>query len=109
MSFGDKLINWIGMLVGAVIGFGIGFIIYRRTMSRAAELAREDEHSRHNGAAAEEGQAGGFHDSEPTMMDPEDAAELLNDDDMSMWETQVDEYRDEDDDSGKQTGQNVRK
>jgi hypothetical protein len=99
------------MLVGAIIGFGIGYIIYRRTMARAAELAREDEHAHHhhNGAAAEEGQAGGFYDSEPTMMDPEDAAELLNDDDMSMWETQVDEYRDEEDDSAKGTSQNVRR
>ena len=103
MSFGDKLINWIGMLVGAAIGFGIGYIIYRRTMARAAELAREDEQL---GNAAEEGHAGGnsvggFYDSEPTMMDPEDAAELLDDDDLSMWETQVDEYRDEEDGGGK--------
>lgn len=105
MSFGDKLVNWIGMLVGAIVGFGIGFIIYRRTMSRAAELAREDEQL--NGGAAEEGHGGSFYDSEPTMMDPEDAAELL-DDDVSLWDTQIDEYRDEDD-VGKQNSQGTRK
>jgi|SRR5687767_1297278 hypothetical protein len=105
MSFGDKLINWIGMLVGAIIGFTIGYLIYRRTMSRAAELAREDDQN--NGAAAEEGH-GGFYDSESTMMDPEDAAELLNDDDVSLWETQVDEYHDEED-SGKRTREETRK
>ena len=55
MSFRDKLVNWLGMLVGGLVGFGIGYIIYRRTMARAAELAREDEQV--NGGAAEEGQS----------------------------------------------------
>jgi hypothetical protein len=111
MSFGDRVVNYLGMLLGGIIGFGIGLIIYRRTMARAAELAREDDEESHGqgaAAAAEEGQARGFYDSEATMMDPEDAAELLGDDDISLWDTQVDEgYRDEED--GKRTGQEATK
>ncbi|KAK0389617.1 hypothetical protein NLU13_3192 [Sarocladium strictum] len=103
MSFRDKLVNWTGMLVGGLVGFGIGYIIYRRTMARAAELAREDEQA--NGGAAEQGHGGGFYDSEPTMMDPEDAAELLDDDDVSLWDTQVDDEYCDEDDAGKPSQQ----
>lgn len=92
MSFGDKLINYIGMALGGILGFVIGIVIYRRTMARANELTQaDDDHD------AENGEARGFYDSEATMMDPEDAAEILNDDDISLWDTQVDDsYRDDD-------------
>lgn len=88
MTLGDKAINYLSMFIGGSVGVGVGLIIYRRTMARAAELARED-------AAGEEGDAG-YEDTEGTLMDPDDAAALMSDDDMSMWETQVDDYRDDD-------------
>lgn len=93
MSLGDKLINYFSMAVSAIVGVAVGWIVYRRTMARAAEVARE--------TAAEEGHGARVYlDTEDTMMDPEDAAALMSDDDLSLWETQVndDGYRDEDDD-----------
>ena len=39
MSAGDKAVNYISMAVGAVLGLVVSWLIYRRTMSRAAELA----------------------------------------------------------------------
>lgn len=93
MSLGAKAVNWMSMIVGGGIGAAVGLIIYRRTMARAAELAREDAMA---GGAAEQGDAG-YEDAEAsTLMDPDDAAELMSDDDMSLWDTQVDDYRDDD-------------
>ncbi len=98
MSFRDRMINFIGMGIGATVGITVGYIIYKRTMARAAELALED-------GAEEEGRSGGYSsdnshngnnniapylDNEDTLLDPEDAAALMTGDDMSLWETQVD-------------------
>ncbi|KAK3394704.1 hypothetical protein B0H63DRAFT_55519 [Podospora didyma] len=41
MSTGDRVINYASMAFGGLIGFGVGLVIYRRTMKRAAEIARE--------------------------------------------------------------------
>jgi uncharacterized membrane protein YdjX (TVP38/TMEM64 family) len=104
MGFGDKAINWLSMLISGAVGIAIGLVIYRRTMARAAELAREDTHA--SGATAEEGFAGingSFQyddDAEGTLMDPEDAAALMSGDDVSLWETQVADYRDDDGQNG---------
>jgi hypothetical protein len=85
MSFGDRLINYLGMFVGGVVGMVVGWLVYKRTMARAAEIALEE--------APEEGQVdrSTYLDSEDTLMDPEDAAALMSDDDLSLWETQVGE------------------
>lgn len=92
MSFGDRMINYLSMAVSGAVGIAVGWIVYKRTMARAAELARE--------TAAEEGYSNrSYLDAEDTLMDPEDAAALMSDDDMSLWETQVngdDGYRDAD-------------
>ena len=88
MSFGDRVVNYISMAIGATVGITVGWIIYKRTMTRAAELAREDNEA---ATAEEEGRATPYLDTEDTLMDPEDAAALMSDDDMSLWETQVDE------------------
>ncbi|KAM0819500.1 hypothetical protein AB5N19_05316 [Seiridium cardinale] len=103
MSTGDKVINYMSMLVGALVGMGIGLLIYKRTMARAAELAREE--------AAENGQVLGpdgevdYEDLEEGVLGrvsrqgEADAAALMDDDDISLWETDAmddDEYRDED-------------
>jgi hypothetical protein len=92
MSFGDRMINYLSMAVSGAVGLTVGWIVYKRTMARAAELARE--------TSAEEGYSHrSYIDAEDTLMDPEDAAALMSDDDLSLWETQVngDEgYRDGD-------------
>ncbi|KAM7208027.1 hypothetical protein V8F20_001573 [Naviculisporaceae sp. PSN 640] len=42
MSAGDRAINYISMILFGIMGAAVGIIIYRRTMARAAELAREE-------------------------------------------------------------------
>lgn len=95
MSAGDKAINYIGMAVGGAIGLIVGLAIYRRTMARAAELAREQDQDIDS---AEQGD-GGYDDTDATLLDPEDAAAIMSDDDVSLWETQGngwDDYNDDD-------------
>ncbi|KLU82059.1 hypothetical protein MAPG_01138, partial [Magnaporthiopsis poae ATCC 64411] len=42
MTFSDKMVNYTGMGLSAVVGGVVGLVVYRRTMTRAAELAREE-------------------------------------------------------------------
>ncbi len=95
MSFRDKAINWTSMLIGGAVGLAFGYIIYKRTMARAAAIAHEQSL-----ADAEEGEAdgadgSGYADTETTLLDPEDAAAIMDDDDLSMWETQAAESDEE--------------
>ncbi|PKS12033.1 hypothetical protein jhhlp_001329 [Lomentospora prolificans] len=102
MSAGTKAVNYLSMILGGLIGLTVGWLIYRRTMARAAELALE--------AAEEEGLAGspssprlgghradsGYADlggeddqdlSRARLLDPGDAAAILaDDDDISLWD-----------------------
>ncbi|KAM0252309.1 hypothetical protein ACHAQJ_007802 [Trichoderma viride] len=103
MSLRDKVINYTSMIIGGAVGAAAGIIIYRRTMARAEELAREEVIIN----AAEEGE-GGYEDTEDTLMDPEDAAHAMGDDDVSLWDTQIDDgwgdaYDDEEDGNAKTT------
>lgn len=105
MSGFDRAINYISMGAFGLLGFAVGLFIYRRTMARAAELARE--------AQLEAGEAlldGGDDDLEQgvmgddlengRMVDPDelDAAALMDDDDISLWDASGDGYRDSWDD-----------
>lgn len=83
MTTGDKAINYISMAVSGLVGLIVGVLVYKRTMTRAAEIAAE-EGSRDLEAAA----AGAdYADSEEArlMMDPDAAAALMDDDDISLW------------------------
>lgn len=82
MTIGDKAINYLSMAVFGGVGLGVGYVIYRRTMDRAAELGEEDTY-----AAAEEGDSR-YEDRQSTLIDPEDAAAIMSDDDVSLWDTQ---------------------
>ncbi|KAK4079595.1 hypothetical protein Trihar35433_700 [Trichoderma harzianum] len=86
MPLRDKIVNYTGMIIGGAIGAAAGFIIYRRTMARAEELAREEATI----IAAEEGIVG-YEDTDDTLMDPEDAADVMGDDDVSLWDNQGDD------------------
>ncbi|KAL5083933.1 hypothetical protein Trisim1_000758 [Trichoderma cf. simile WF8] len=86
MPLRDKIVNYTGMIIGGAIGAAAGFIIYRRTMARAEELAREEATI----IAAEEGVVG-YEDTDDTLMDPEDAADVMGDDDVSLWDNQGDD------------------
>lgn len=104
MTTRDKMVNYASMIIGGAIGAAAGIIIYRRTMARAAELALEEATVI---IAAEEGE-GGYEDTDDTLLDPEDAAHAMGDDDVSLWDTQVDDgwgdaYVDEGDGDAKTT------
>lgn len=99
MSTRDKIVNWLSMFIGGAIGLTVGFIIYRQTMSRAAAIAREQQQE-----AAEEGHSG-YADADTALLDPEDAAAVMSEDDLSMWGDQdhddwADGHADDDDHDG---------
>ncbi|KAL1870464.1 Tlg2-vesicle protein [Diaporthe australafricana] len=105
MTFGDRLVNYASMLVGGLVGMGVGYFIYRRTMARAAELAREEAQAgrpldgRAQGAEYADDDIGeGGEDAR--LMDPNDAAALMvDDDDISLWDASGDsqfQFEDED-------------
>lgn len=109
MTFGDRMINYMSMLVGGLVGMGVGYFIYRRTMARAAELAREEAEAggRPLGAGGAGGLGGEYADDgveggeDARLMDPGDAAALMvDDDDISLWDTAGDGggFEDDDDD-----------
>ncbi|KAH7272468.1 Tlg2-vesicle protein [Fusarium solani] len=100
MTAGDKAINYLSMLIGATVGLVVGLVIYRRTMARAAQLAREEGLDPAALATTEEGEAGYLDSDNSPLMDPEDAAVLMSDDDISLWERDGLEngYHDDDDD-----------
>ena len=107
MSTKDRIINFGSMLAGGLVGLVVGWLIFRRTMRRAAEIAAED--ALEAGLAIDDGGARGgeYADSDaddfsatttagrnaaaqrrPLMMDPDEAALVLDDDDISLWETE---------------------
>lgn len=105
MSTGDKIINYMSMLVGALVGMGIGLLIYRRTMARAREIALEE--AGENGSVVAPDEEVDYEDLEEGVLNrgvsrqgEVDAAALMDDDDISLWETDGldDGYRDEDQD-----------
>jgi hypothetical protein len=108
MSTTDKAINYGSMVVGGILATVVSVFIYRRTMARAAELALEEGE-----IASEEGGDGeGFADvaddaarlagdrsgpGQPDSALDEDAAALMDDDDISLWDVDGDDgwgYRD---------------
>ncbi|KAI1382217.1 hypothetical protein F4677DRAFT_401242 [Hypoxylon crocopeplum] len=111
MSAGAKAVNYLSMLLGSLAGIALSLFIYRRTMARAKELAREE--AAENGVAVaddsgdelglgmglgldyadlEEGvlgsgaAAGGGRQQQQRVGEADQAA-LMDDDDISLWET----------------------
>ncbi|KXX73970.1 Golgi apparatus membrane protein tvp38 [Madurella mycetomatis] len=113
MSAGARAINYVSMFLFGLLGFGVGLFIYRRTMARAAELAREAELEAGDALldadGVEEGVVGvgnGYDDDGPLVHPDElDAAAIMDDDDISLWETEGgDGYTDGWDDGPRITG-----
>ena len=59
MTVADKAINYLSMFLGMVVGMVVGLVVYRRTMARAEQLAREDLEAATAAAAAGGGAAPG--------------------------------------------------
>lgn len=90
MPASTKALNYISMLLSAAVGTAVGYIIYRRTMARAAEIALESAQEeglvspRAGAALAEEG-----------YLDQGDPGDVLAGvDDISLWDGDGG-YRDE--------------
>ena len=117
MSAGSRALNSAFIIGGGILGFVVGLVIYRRTMARAAELALEEGEG--PGPAAALAAAAGLDDDgsefadgpseegrlmqDIDMMDPDAAALAMDDDDISLWETDGVEggaYRDSWDEEG---------
>ncbi|KAL5615359.1 uncharacterized protein BROUX77_001196 [Berkeleyomyces rouxiae] len=85
MSFGEKLVNYFSMGVAGAIGITVTVLIYRRTMSRAAEIVR-------SGNAGEDD----FEDLEHGLVENDQPSVLGDEDALSLWgpEDEEDAYRD---------------
>lgn len=105
MSGFARAINFISMGIFGLLGFGVGLLIYQRTMRRAAELAREAEFEAGDallaGSPDDEDVEQGVLGDDPEngrMVHPDDldaAALMDDDDDISLWDTAGnDGYRD---------------
>ncbi|KAH9902292.1 hypothetical protein F4778DRAFT_118315 [Xylariomycetidae sp. FL2044] len=107
MSLGDKVINYLSMVIGSVVGIAIGLIIYRRTMARAKQLARDD--AAEHGVIVDDTDDLTYEDLEEGILhnqrsEDADAAALMDDDDLSLWDNDGldDFYRDEE--NNRETG-----
>lgn len=108
MPTSTRVVNYLSILFGSVVGITVGWFVYRRTMRRAKELAREE-------AAATDGngvlladeldyddvEEGVLGPGQPRWSGESDSAALMDDDDISLWEAGTgdthDTYRDESD------------
>ncbi|KAK4165693.1 hypothetical protein QBC43DRAFT_27073 [Cladorrhinum sp. PSN259] len=112
MTGRDKMINYASMLIGGAVGFTVGLLIYKRTMARAAELAREGgEDDLEAGDGLLGGGDGTLREEEEydqnRLVNPDDmdAANIMtDDDDISLWETESGGYHDAWDDSSETNG-----
>jgi len=110
MSTRDKAINYLSMIVGGVVGVSVAYVIYHRTMARAAELTRGEGGSGVPGAggsvirspalSSREPATPDYADIEAGLLDPEAVAALMDDDDLSLWDAPESAYRDDDDNDG---------
>jgi uncharacterized membrane protein YdjX (TVP38/TMEM64 family) len=94
MDASTKAINWASIIIGGILGVGVGYVIYQKTISRAKELEVEELEAARGGLPRErrysdEGILGQDADT--------DAAALMNDDDISLWDNDAPNtgYRDE--------------
>ncbi|KAI2638137.1 hypothetical protein GGS21DRAFT_456901 [Xylaria nigripes] len=108
MPLSTRIVNYLSIAFGVAVGITVGWVVYRRTMRRAKELAVEE-------AAATDGNGVllanelGYDDVESGVLDAaqrrsgeSDSAALMDDDDISLWDTTEDQpalYRDEEDDA----------
>ncbi|KOS18826.1 Golgi apparatus membrane protein tvp38 [Escovopsis weberi] len=117
MPLRDRLVNYASMAVFGSLGALVGYIIYRRTFARAAELARDALAADARAEAGEQGAYGAYgfeyddqhahahaHAEDAALMDPEDAADIMGDDDVSLWNTQMSDDADDYDGGGHSRG-----
>ncbi len=87
-----RLVNYASIVAGSLLGIGLGYYIYQRTVARARQLELEEN----QGLMRTPG-SGGTRDGyfESALDDPETfAADGMDDDDISLWDNDEDGYRD---------------
>ncbi|RCI15388.1 hypothetical protein L249_6983 [Ophiocordyceps polyrhachis-furcata BCC 54312] len=91
MSSTDKAINYLSMLLSALVGLAVGLVVYRRTTARAAQLVREGHHpaASSSSSTSSSSSAAGYHDSDAPLLDPDDAAAVMLDHDLPLWTDDV--------------------
>jgi len=94
-DFSTKIINYVSIGGGIIVGGAAGWIIYRRTMQRAAQLETEEEEQLRAAGLPLPGEArpgrGGYTDG--PIRDQDDV--LMGEDDISLWENEIDSPRTE--------------
>jgi uncharacterized membrane protein YdjX (TVP38/TMEM64 family) len=98
MDMGTKIVNYISIIGGAVLGAVVGYVIYNRTVERARQLEEEE-----NQALVDTPgflNRGEYFEDEEAEVGLANAGDM-NDDDISLWGND-DEYRDDwtDEESG---------
>jgi len=94
MDASTKAINWASIIIGGMLGVGIGYYIYQKTISRAKELEIEELEAQRGEIPRERR----YSDEGILNQDVDtDAAALMNDDDISLWDNNEGNtgYRDE--------------
>jgi uncharacterized membrane protein YdjX (TVP38/TMEM64 family) len=107
MDASTKAINYASIIIGSIIGTAVGYIIYQRTMARSRELeiaeleagnlSPEEAAAVRGDLRREYSDLDGIGEEEELDLD---AAALMNDDDISLWDNERVErlgngYRDE--------------
>jgi uncharacterized membrane protein YdjX (TVP38/TMEM64 family) len=93
MDMLTRIVNYASIVAGILLGIGLGYYIYQRTVSRARQLELEEN----QGLTRTPG-SGGSRDGyfEAPLDDPEAfAVEVMDDDDISLWDNDEDGYRDD--------------
>lgn len=92
MDASTKAINWASIIIGGLLGIGIGYYIYQKTISRAKELEIEELEAQRGEIPRER-----RYSDEGILEDVDtDSAALMNDDDISLWDNEGNSgYRDE--------------
>ncbi|KAI0432999.1 tlg2-vesicle protein of [Xylaria sp. FL1042] len=104
MPLGTRVINYLSILFGLVVGITVGWFVYQRTMRRAKELAIEEADATDGNGVLLAPDEFAYDDLEEGVFARRsgegDSAALMDDDDISLWdntESPHGAYRDDDD------------
>lgn len=103
MSTGTKAVNWLSIIISALVGAGTGWYIYRRTMARARQLeADESANVQHAVTHARRYPAEFLDDPEAqaataTLAQDDDHVDLFNEESGASRDRYRDELTDDDD------------
>lgn len=97
MDMSTRLINYASIIIGVTLGAVVGWVIYQKTKARAKELEIEELEAARGELGAETGRR--YSD-----VGDLDAAALMDDDDISLWDDESSTYRDVSDEDVFATG-----